>query len=171
MDGSLYGSAAEIIMQLPQGRAKSWHYAIGWPWELRSKVGLVDPVIYQHVKDDDTAFHAGTIGKQPASKLVQHYRATNPNEYSLGIECHGTGSVWHKKLTPTLVHLLAWLCQTHGLKANRDTIVGHHGIDAERRANCPGKNCNLLKIVDDVQHMLAQDALREAPEFRGLDVS
>lgn len=168
MDGSLFGTTTEFQMQLPKGKAKSSHYGIGWDWPDRAKVGLSIPQIFQFVKDKDTAFHAGTVGKAPASAMVRNIRSNYPNagftanDYSIGIECHGTGSVWHKNLTPVLVHLIAWLCQHHGLKANRETIVGHYEIDAERRANCPGKNCNLLKIVDDVQYMLAQDALQQA---------
>ncbi len=163
MDGSLFGSTTEILSQLPQGLQKSWHYAIGWDWANRAKVGLIDPEIFQHVHVEDTAFHAGTLGKNPTSAIVrkmqqeasQEKRVINANDYSIGIECHGTKSVWHKRLTPTLVHLIAWLCETHGLKASRDTIVGHYEIDADRRKECPGRNCNLNQIVRDVQVMLA----------------
>lgn len=159
MDGSLFGSTTEVMMQLPPGRAKSWHYGIGWDWANRSKVGLTVPEIFQHVRDTDTAFHSGTVGKAPASSIVRKHQIDGfrgtPNDYSLGIECHGTGSVWHKILTPTLVHLIAWLCEKHKLPANRETIVGHFEVDAERRLNCPGRNCPLNRIVKDVQHMLA----------------
>jgi N-acetyl-anhydromuramyl-L-alanine amidase AmpD len=179
MDGSLFGSTTEVMQQLPPGRAKSWHYGIGWDYANRSKVGLTVPEIFQHVRDSDTAFHAGTVGKSPASSIVRRNQAQfvdangvikargTPNDYSIGIECHGTGSVWHKILTPTLVRLIAWLCEKHSLPANRDTIVGHYEIDAERRANCPGRNCNLLKIVDDVQHMLSLKAIEEEEERKG----
>ena len=164
MDGSLFGSTTEVLMQLPKGLAKSWHYGIGWDWVNRAKVGLIPPEIFQHVLDVDTAFHAGTLGKKKpsASSIVRHEqriasearRVITPNDYSIGIECHGTKSVWHSKLTPTLVHLIAWLCQQHGLKASRDTIIGHYEIDADRRANCPGRNCDLNQIVKDVQTLL-----------------
>lgn len=91
--------------------------------------------IYQLVKDQDTAWHAGIVNK-PSWPL---YDGSNPNRYTIGIEheCRSGG-----ELTEAQYHATLWLhkqlIQKYGILANADYIIGHNRIDAVNRPNDPG---------------------------------
>lgn len=92
--------------------------------------------IYQLVKDEDTAWHAGIVNN-PNWPL---YDGTNPNRYTLGIEHEGfDGTITEAQYQSTL-----WLHQQliakWKLPITTDHIIGHYRIDSVNRPNCPGPN-------------------------------
>jgi N-acetyl-anhydromuramyl-L-alanine amidase AmpD len=99
-------------------------------------VSLTGKVV-QWVQDGDTAWHAGTVHK-PTAALVKERLPTNPNKYSLGIECEGTG----KEDPPAtqmdaLVGLVKQLATVHHIPLDRKHIIGHREIRSDK--TCPGK--------------------------------
>lgn len=93
--------------------------------------------VVQWVQDRDTAWHAGTMHK-PTAALVKERAPLNPNRYSIGIECEGTG-----KDEPTeaqmdaLAKLVRQLADVHKIPLDRKHVVGHREIRADKA--CPGK--------------------------------
>jgi N-acetylmuramoyl-L-alanine amidase len=90
--------------------------------------------IFQLVRDEDTAWHAGAANK-PTWPL---YDGTNPNRYTLGIEHEGfDGSLTEAQYQATL-WLHRQLVAKHGIPVDKDHIIGHYRIDSVNRPNCPG---------------------------------
>ncbi len=91
--------------------------------------------IYQLVKDQDTAWHAGIVNK-PSWPL---YDGTNPNRYTIGIEheCVSGGELTEAQYQATLC-LHKQLVQKYGIPATIDHIIGHNRIDSVNRPNDPG---------------------------------
>jgi len=91
--------------------------------------------IYQLVKDEDTAWHAGLVNK-PNWSL---YDGSNPNSYTIGIEheCLAGGELTEAQYQATL-----WLHQQleakWGIAKDPDHIIGHYRLDSVNRANDPG---------------------------------
>ena len=107
----------------PEAQASS-HYLI-------TKLGQ----IYQLVKDEDTAWHAGIVN-QPNWSL---YDGTNPNAYTIGIEHEALAG---EALTEQQYRATLWLHQQliakWGIPIDRDHIIGHYRLDSVNRANDPG---------------------------------
>jgi N-acetyl-anhydromuramyl-L-alanine amidase AmpD len=110
-------------LQNPAAKASS-HYLI-------TKSGQ----IFQLVKDEDTAWHAGVVNQ--ANWPL--YDGTNPNYYTLGIEHEALEG---DALTETQYQATFWL---HGvlipkwaIPIDRDHIIGHYRLDSINRANDPG---------------------------------
>lgn len=99
---------------------------------LVTKTGAV----YQLVRDEDTAWHAGFVNK-PAWPL---YDGTNPNRYTIGIEHEALGgeSLTEAQYQATL-ELHRMLSKRLAIPIDSDHIIGHNRIDAVNRPNDPGK--------------------------------
>jgi Negative regulator of beta-lactamase expression len=102
--------------------------------------------IYQLVKDEDTAWHAGIVN-HPNWTL---YDGTNPNRYTLGIEHEGfDGSLTENQYQATL-----WLHQQLVAKwkllVTTNNIIGHYRIDSVTRPNCPGPNFPWQRLFADL---------------------
>ena len=90
---------------------------------LVTKTGL----IYQLVKDDDTAWHAGIVN-QPNWAL---YDGTNPNYYTIGIEHEArAGEALSEAQYQATLWLQQMLVEKHGILVDRDHIIGHYRIDS-----------------------------------------
>lgn len=124
------------IQQGSQGGTDAWfrnpasgvsaHYGV-------SKMGDV----VQWVADMDTAYHAGTV-KDPTAAIVVQRGKTNPNKYSIGIECEGKADD-----EPTTSQLIALaelvhdLAVRHSIPLTRRHVIGHREIRADK--TCPGR--------------------------------
>ena len=103
--------------------------------------------IYQLVREEDTAWHAGIVNK-PNWPL---YDGSNPNRYTIGIEheCRSGG-----ELTEAQYHATLWLhkqlIQKYGIPANADYIIGHNRIDAINRPNDPGPLFPWQRLIADL---------------------
>lgn len=115
----------------------SAHYGIG-------KNGL----IHQYVREEDTAFHAGTLDrpswtglKRTASGMV-----VNPNHYTIGIEHEGRGNdVWTDAMTSASAALVAAIAARWGIPVDRAHIIKHHEI---RHAKpCPGDTAPMDRLI------------------------
>lgn len=122
-------------MQNPAAKASA-HYLV-------TKTGK----IYQLVKDENTAWHAGQVSK-PAWPL---YDGTNPNQYTIGIEHEALAG---EGLTEEQFNATAWLQKQlvvkWGIPVDADHIIGHYRIDSVNRPNCPGSKFpweSLFKIL------------------------
>ncbi|NLT19838.1 MAG: N-acetylmuramoyl-L-alanine amidase [Syntrophomonadaceae bacterium] len=91
--------------------------------------------IYQLVKDEDTAWHAGEV-KKPNWPL---YDGSNPNRYTIGIEHEALGgeSLTEAQYQATL-ELHRMLVKRYSIPIDSDHIIGHNRIDAVNRPNDPG---------------------------------
>lgn len=122
-------------MQNPQAKASA-HYLV-------TKAGE----IYQLVKDEDTAWHAGVV-KKPNWKL---YDGTNPNRYTIGIEHESfDGSLTEDQYQATL-WLHKYLNQKHGIPVDTDHIIGHFRINSVDKANCPGPKFPWDRLLRDLK--------------------
>ncbi len=108
--------------------------------------------IYQLVKDEDTAYHAGVINK-PNWVL---YDGTNPNRYTIGIEHEGhknqggDGTLTENQYQATL-WLHRQLIDKYNLKITDSHIIGHCQIDSVNRPNCPGANFPWKRMFEDLR--------------------
>lgn len=120
----------------PAARASA-HYVV-------TKTGL----IYQLVRDEDTAWHAGVVNK-PNWPL---YDGTNPNKYTLGIEHEalvGEGLTEVQYQASLWLHLR--LVNKWSLTPDRDHIIGHYRIDSVNRATDPGSKFPWQRLFSDLR--------------------
>lgn len=108
--------------------------------------------IYQLVRGEDTAWHAGGVNR-PSWSL---YDGSNPNNYTLGIEheCYpdvgGDGNLTESQYQATL-----WLHQQlvakWGIPIDSDHIIGHYRIDSVNRPGCPGSAFPWDRLLSDLK--------------------
>lgn len=115
----------------------SAHYGV-------SKTGAV----VQWVDDADTAYHAGKVTR-PTAAIVKERSGTNPNSYSLGIECEGKAvDEPTRDLFNSLVELVQELAARHSIPLTRRHVIGHREIRADK--TCPG----LISVDKVVEYAL-----------------
>ena len=104
-------------------------------------------VVYQLVKDEDTAWHAGIINK-PGWTL---YDGSNPNYYSLGIEHEALAgeSLTEPQYQATL-ELHRMLVEKHKIPVDRNHIIGHYYLDSVNRQNDPGPGFPWNRLLNDL---------------------
>ena len=146
-------------MQNPAAKTSS-HYLINHKGE-----------IYQLVKDEDTAWHAGIVN-QPDWSL---YDGSNPNAYTIGIEYEGFDGTQSEAQYQAGVWLQRELISKHQVPVNEERIIGHYRIDAVNRMNCPGPNFPWEKLFADLSTKVTikqekaknarYDSLSEVPEW------
>lgn len=118
--------------------------------------------IYQLVREEDTAYHAGVVNK-PNWAL---YDGSNPNYYTIGIEHEGyknqggDGSLTEAQYKATL-WLHKRLIAKWGLMVTLDHIIGHCRIDSVNRSLCPGVNFPWKEIFTDLQKGVITVALEK----------
>ena len=104
-------------------------------------------VVYQLVKDEDTAWHAGIVNK-PSWTL---YDGSNPNYYSLGIEHEALAG---ESLTETqyqaTLELHRMLVEKHNIAVDRNHIIGHYYLDSVNRKNDPGPGFPWNRLLNDL---------------------
>jgi N-acetylmuramoyl-L-alanine amidase len=113
---------------------------------LVTKAGL----IFQLVKDEDTAWHAGIVNK-PNWPL---YDGSNPNRYTIGIEheCMSGGGLTEQQYQATL-WLHRQLVAKHGIPVDTEHIIGHNRIDTVNRPNDPGPNFPWQRLFNDLANL------------------
>lgn len=104
--------------------------------------------IFQLVKDEDTAWHAGIVNK-PNWPL---YDGSNPNRYTIGIEheCMSGGELTEQQYQATL-WLHKQLVAKHGILVDADHIIGHNRIDRVNRPNDPGPHFPWTRLLADLK--------------------
>lgn len=104
--------------------------------------------IYQLVKDEDTAWHAGQVNKATWTL----YDGTNPNAYTIGIE-HETlaGEALTEKQYQATLWLHKMLIDKWKIPIDKDHIIGHYKIDAVNRPNDPGSNFPWDRLFADLK--------------------
>ncbi len=123
-------------LQNPQAQASA-HYLV-------SKAGT----IYQLVKDEDTAWHAGIVNKPDWSL----YDGSNPNYYTLGIEHEAlAGEALSQAQYEATLELHRQLVQKWGITVDRNHIIGHYRIDSINRKNDPGPGFPWDRLFIDLQ--------------------
>lgn len=131
-------------MQNPSAKASA-HYLVTRKGE-----------IYQLVKDEDAAYHAGAVSK-PSWPL---YDGTNPNYYTLGIEHEGmTGEPLAEIQYQASLWLHQYLIKKHCLQINNNSIIGHYRIDSVNRPNCPGSAFPWDRLFKDLRNEVIDMAL------------
>lgn len=114
--------------------------------------------IYQMVKDEDSAWHAGEV-KKPSWRL---YDGTNPNRYTIGIEHEGKGG---DALTEAQYQATLWLHRQliakWGIPIDADHIIGHYRIDSVNRPNCPGPGFPWDRLFVDLRNGVIDLALEK----------
>ncbi len=130
------GSAAGAIAWLSNPASQvSAHYLV-------TQAGA----IYQLVKDEDTAWHAGIVN-QPTWIL---YDGTNPNRYTLGIEHEGFDGTLTENQYQATLWLHQQLIAKWKLPVTTDNIIGHYRLDGVNRPNCPGPNFPWQRLFADL---------------------
>lgn len=112
--------------------------------------------VYQLVKDEDTAWHAGIVNKANWSL----YDGSNPNYYTMGIEHEAlAGEGLTEKQYQASLWLHRQLLKKWGIKPDRDHIIGHYRIDGINRKNDPGAAFPWEKLFQDLNSDTADDSL------------
>lgn len=114
-----------------------------------------DHPIRQWVEEEDQAWGNGKKVR-PTAKLVLERPNINPNQYTISIENEGTG----RELPTTIqivrnVELIRDITTRYNFPIDRDHIIGHHEIRADK--TCPGMIDvdHLVKIARDVNGVLS----------------
>ncbi|MFA7204195.1 MAG: peptidoglycan recognition family protein [Candidatus Caldatribacteriota bacterium] len=129
---------------------------------------LRDGTIYQLVKDENSAWHAGIVNK-PSWKF---YNSINPNYLTIGIEheCYpevgGDGNLTEQQYKATL-WLHKQLIQKYNIPIDKDHLIGHYQIDSINRPNCPGKAFPWDKLMKDLTSGVIDDMLEKWQEDMG----
>lgn len=127
------------VMQGYSGTAVEWakagHYGASWHFTVAR-----DGRVWQHLALTDGGYHAG-IGASAPNPTWTGWRGhgVNVNHYTIGIEHEGfSGDPYPKAQQEASAKLTAWLCETLGIPADRDHVVGHNEIDIVNRKLDPG---------------------------------
>lgn len=119
--------------------------------------------IYQLVRDEDTAYHAGEVKRHNWSL----YDGTNPNYYTIGIEHEGYPT---ELLTELQYQTTLWLHRKlivkWGIPVDRDHIIGHYRIDSVNRPNCPGPQFPWDRLFNDLKGEEDMKVEMEIPEVK-----
>lgn len=133
-------------MQNPKAQASA-HYLVTRSGE-----------IYQLVKDEYAAWHAGWVDK-PSWSL---YDGTNPNRYTIGIEHEGYPD---EELTEVqyqaTLQLHKELINKYSIPIDTEHIIGHYRIDSVNRPNCPGPKFPWDRLFDDLRMGVIDVALEK----------
>lgn len=123
-------------MKNPQAQASA-HYLV-----------TKDGEIFQMVKDEDAAWHAGAVANPDWSL----YDGTNPNRYTLGIEheCISGGELTEAQYQATL-WLHRQLIAKWGIPIDQEHIIGHYRIDSVNRPNDPGPDFPWQRLFVDLK--------------------
>jgi N-acetylmuramoyl-L-alanine amidase len=134
-----------IVIHVTQG---NYAGALAWLTNTKSQVSAHfltkrDGYIEQLVDCADTAWHAGLVKDQ---KWTGIKKGVNPNLYTIGIENEGfvdiqpTGNqIW------ALARLVRNLCRNYKIPIDRDHIIPHNWIRADK--TCPGPYFDCDKII------------------------
>ena len=107
-------------------------------------------IVYQLVKDEDTAWHAGMVNK-PDWRL---YDGSNPNYYTLGIEHEAlAGEALSEAQYQATLELHWQLIGKHKIPADRDHIIGHYRLDSINRRNDPGPGFPWDRLFNDLSRL------------------
>jgi N-acetyl-anhydromuramyl-L-alanine amidase AmpD len=126
-----------------------------------------DGRIFQLVKDENTAWHAGMVNR-PCWQL---YDGTNPNYYTIGIEHEGfpnedlTEAQYQASLS---LHRL--LVQRYEIPIDEEHIIGHYRIDSVRKANCPGPKFPWDRLFNDLRKGDEENVVRIKILFEGKEL-
>lgn len=126
--------------------------------------------IYQMVKDEDTAWHAGIVNN-PDWPL---YDGSNPNYYTLGIEHEAlAGDYLTEEQYQATLWLHRQLVQKWGININPDHIIGHYRIDSVNRKNDPGPGFPWTRLFKDLKESVVikpveVDVLMVSKIFKGI---
>ncbi|MGI5921080.1 MAG: N-acetylmuramoyl-L-alanine amidase [Syntrophomonadaceae bacterium] len=104
--------------------------------------------IYQLVKDENVAWHAGIVNK-PNWPL---YDGTNPNYYTIGIEHEAlAGEALTEQQYQATLWLHRQLIAKWGIPVDRDHIIGHYRLDSVNRKNDPGQGFPWDRLFNDLK--------------------
>lgn len=108
--------------------------------------------IYQLVKDENMAWHAGRVNKPTWSGLIKKAGiAVNPNYYTIGIEHEGQP---YQALTEAQYQATLWLhgmlCKKYNIPIDDEHIIGHYRIYS-LKPNCPGRNFPWERLFADLR--------------------
>lgn len=119
--------------------------------------------IYQLVKEEDTAWHAGAANC-PTWPL---YDGSNPNRYTIGIEHEGQPN---EPFTEPQYQATLWLHQhlalKRGIPIDRNHIIGHYRIDSVNRPNCPGPCFPWDRLFSDLRMGRGAMKVVEVPQWK-----
>lgn len=110
-------------------------------------------VVYQLVRDEDTAWGCGVI-QRPTWPLLKEPHSISPNLYVINIE--------HEAISPkdgiaeaqyqATLELHDLLCRRWGIPRDRAHITGHYQIDSVDRPLDPGPLYPWERLLDDLNH-------------------
>lgn len=109
--------------------------------------------IYQLVKEEDTAWHAGVIN-QPNWAFYSSI-GFNPNRWTIGIEHEnypgdGEAGLTEAQYQASLA-LHKELCAKYNIPIDSEHIVGHYRVDSVDRVNCPGADFPWTRLFNDLK--------------------
>lgn len=134
MAGSLLGTDAWFGNP---ASSVSAHYGVG-------KNGAV----HQYVREEDTAFHAGTVDNPSwlDIKRTTGGKFVNPNFYTIGIEHEGfADGDWPAAMQASSAELVAAIAARWGIPLDRQHVVKHHEI--RRAKTCPGAKAPIDDLI------------------------
>lgn len=130
---------------------KSSHYCVSYTGE-----------IWQFVQEQDTAWTEGVVVRPTAQLVTTTHLGVNPNNYLIGIEHEGFGTIdFTEAQYTTTAQLVHDICVRWNIPFDRVHILRHNEIDADK--TCPGI-ANVDRIVvmaATLSNLQNKDALKQ----------
>lgn len=127
-----------VVIHVTEGKAASVRSWFKNPDAKVSSHYMVqrDEAIVQFVREEDTAWANGRV-HLPTAKIVQERLGSNPNHWTISIECEGTGKEELSDLQRnSLLFLIRDITTRRDIQVNRRHIIRHQEIYALK--TCPG---------------------------------
>jgi N-acetyl-anhydromuramyl-L-alanine amidase AmpD len=117
--------------------AVSAHYGVGKNGE-----------IHQYVREEDTAFHAGSVDAPSWTAIhkTANGKFINPNYYTIGIEHEGfPDDDWPEAQRASSVELIAEIAARWHIPLDALHVIRHHEI--RRSKPCPGSTAPIDELI------------------------
>ena len=129
MDGTLVGTDAWFN---DPASGVSAHYGVG-----------KDGIVHQYVKEEDTAFHAGTVVGPTWSRIRTDSlgRYVNPNYYTIGVEHAGWGARderWPEAQLQASLKLVRGIAERWSIPVDAAHVI-RHALIRSSKPHCPGR--------------------------------
>ena len=123
-----------------------------------------DGTIEMCVDPNNKAYHCGIVNS-PTAKIYFDLNQTNPNIYTIGIECVSSGEKLTDIQYKNLKELIIKLCNDFKIPTNRYNIIGHYELDSIDRKFDPISSYSVDILVNDVNFLKTINKLASSPDY------
>ena len=112
--------------------------------------------IYELVKPENQAWHAGIVNK-PSAQIYKDMGNANPNRYTIGIEVLTAKSAPTEAQYNATLELTKYLCKTYNIPMERYNLIGHYQTDSVNRPFDPIVSYSVDSLIIDLNRVVKMD--------------